>query len=908
MKIQEILERSVFDAIQREVNLYAETMLSQYIDDLSDNYNYAEDKEIFDVIWGPVEFNAGEIVLLDSPILQRMRKIKQLGLASYVYCGADYSRFAHTIGVFYLSGKMAEIIHKHLEKNGKVEGKYNFIQIVRLAALFHDSCHTYFSHVSEKYFEENEEYCRAKEIKDILCKFKLAVDTNVSLHELLAVILVCSKSVKKLLKQISPVLDGIPIHTDEDLDEVIEYISCMIIGLANDEELLPYHQIINGPVDADKCDYLSRDSHATNVPVAVDIFRLIHKLSIESGTLPENIQCTEVWEGERNGNVYYPTIKASAIEALNQLVMARAIMFNSVYYHQKVRTAETMLRKIMESLNALKVPEVTDFTKILLMTDDIFGYYCYDILSSDNDQKKNEIKKQAKRINRINFRFLMKRACSIDKNMLCGDEKKKYSFQKDIIKLRKANKIRELEKATKDEYYNICNLLGKSDKENREFFLMEFPKITLSDSIPDAVISYGNGEVKRAADIFQSGTWIESKESRNKEQYLVTDCENRGLAYLALQKVLYEKYGIRLENSASICSKVPKNKINRYKRSLLDKGYYNENLQLVSDLILDGFESKVDEVCKKFQTFEGARGKTINRKNIMAYLEQFLRLQMTKQDMDILIDGIIRMLKESTYIDRKCFSRSVAAVFEKIDRKAEVIYLCPLGGEKDSAFHMMYYLNDLNKEGQKMKLNKSLQDMLRNSDDGDRIVFFDDGAYSGKQVSSILEEYMGVPIEERSTDETHVIPLKECEKEALKKRKLSIAYICFNTENEKLILENAKNIGVDIQSIEYMYDMKERVFREGNAIFIDDYQRDLLQKTFQNIGVEILESVKKKDGIYNKGWSWERIERCGLGYNDAQQTVILKSSVPTYTLTALWLSEGYFKGEKWEPLFVRTDK
>jgi len=58
-------------------------------------------KEIFDSVWGPVEFNAAEIAILDSPLLQRLRKIKQLGFANYVYCGADYSRFHHTIGVFF---------------------------------------------------------------------------------------------------------------------------------------------------------------------------------------------------------------------------------------------------------------------------------------------------------------------------------------------------------------------------------------------------------------------------------------------------------------------------------------------------------------------------------------------------------------------------------------------------------------------------------------------------------------------------------------------------------------------------------------------------------------------------------------------------------------------------------------
>ncbi len=146
MKVYELLEEEDVAVLRSEIDLFAEIILDPYIKNLSSQFVNLDGKEMFDPIWGPVEFNAGEIVLLDSPLIQRLRKIKQLGLASYVYCDADYSRFAHTIGVFSLASEMANIISKRLSRSiGNEERK--FMQIVRLAALFHDSGHMYYSYV-----------------------------------------------------------------------------------------------------------------------------------------------------------------------------------------------------------------------------------------------------------------------------------------------------------------------------------------------------------------------------------------------------------------------------------------------------------------------------------------------------------------------------------------------------------------------------------------------------------------------------------------------------------------------------------------------------------------------------------------------------------------------------------------
>lgn len=400
MKVYELLEKEDIAVLRKDINSFVELVLEPYINSLGEQFFNLDEKEIFDPIWGPVEFNAGEIVLLDCPLIQRLRKIKQLGLASYVYCDADYSRFAHTVGVFGLAGEMANIIAKRLSQNNRKEER-KFVQIVRLAAIFHDSGHMYYSHVAEHYFSENENSSKFNMVKKAKEVFSNAIDDNVSLHEMISVMLVNSPSVKKLLLKIAPSLRDLDIKIEDDITEITEYISCLILGQANDAKLLPFYQIINGPVDADKCDYLSRDSHATNVPVAVDIFRLIHKLNIEKGKLPESFPDTKLWEDNKNEEVYYPTIKSSAVEALNQLFMARSIMYNSVYYHQKVRTAESMFRKVLEEMDLLGVPAVTDFTQIMLATDDMFGCYCYDILHGTSVKNKERLRVETNKLNKI---------------------------------------------------------------------------------------------------------------------------------------------------------------------------------------------------------------------------------------------------------------------------------------------------------------------------------------------------------------------------------------------------------------------------------------------------------------------------------------------------------------------------
>lgn len=912
MKISEVIQEPEFSELRREIFKFAEDMLADYVANICD----VGGKEIFDSVWGSVEFNSAEVAILDSPLLQRLRRIKQLGLASYVYCDADYSRFSHTIGVFYLAERMADII----SKNRKSE-KFDFVQIAKLAALFHDTGHMYFSHVSEYFFLEYESFNRYEEVKAAISRFKEAINKNLALHEMISVIIVQSPATRKFLNKIASWMDGVNIRNDDDLDNLIEYISCMIVGVANDEEMLPYYQIINGSVDADKCDYLSRDSHATNVPVAVDIERLVHKLTVEEDTV-HGQQDNQIWNGSKSTKVYYfPAIKESAGEAFNQLLMARTIMFKSVYYHQKVRTAEVMMRNIFSDLNRIGVKETRDFYHILMTTDDFFGSNCYELLKKNPDGKSGEdlqeiekyneeLKNIIKRLNDLNNRFLLKRACAISSETIEADERLKYTFEREVLKLNNRELLRDLEERVKTEYLNICQILNIKYKKTPVFLLVEYPKYSPDHSKLDTRISYGNGRSQRASEVFQSETWMGSKNSRHKECYLVTDGQNREVAFLALQKVLYNEYHVILTERASIYSKVSYKDLRKRQEGLLRKNYYNKAMELIADFLLERHQTDIAGVVERFQIYEGKNGKTIDEEKVKSYLKQYLICDFSDyKEAKLLLDGILKMLKKALFINRGKFDDVIRQLLAEIREDTEQLYICPMGGIKDSAKHMTYYLNDLKKEVKPTRIKSTLQEILKEKQQDKVVIFFDDGAYSGKQAVSIFQEYMGVPSDQRATGESHVDALTIEEQEMLKKQKIILMYVCFNPLNKEEILKELQKLGLEKVDIKFGEDMAEKLFSDASEVFVDKEQKRIVEKFLGEIGKEILTTAKSdRDGKLKDNWSEERIENSKLGYNDAQQMVILKSNVPTYTITSIWLAGGKYKGRVWNPLFDRTDK
>lgn len=212
-----------------------------------------------------ITVESDEIPVLDSPEVQRLRRVRQLGLTSLVYPTATHSRFSHSIGVMHLGGQFAEALGLP-----KPERK-----AIRMAGLLHDVGHGPFSHATEN------------------------ADPAIDTHEKVSCKIVRDLGSKGIL----------PVSEDK------------IIGYINGETT---PSLVAGDIDADRMDYLKRDSHFTGIPHG----RIDTQTIIKSANIRED-----------KGIVFH----RRAIEALEQMLVSRKNMIGSVYTHPTAHIAENML-------------------------------------------------------------------------------------------------------------------------------------------------------------------------------------------------------------------------------------------------------------------------------------------------------------------------------------------------------------------------------------------------------------------------------------------------------------------------------------------------------------------------------------------------------------------------------------
>jgi len=270
-------------------------------------------RTIHDPLHGSIKIGGAFLEILDRHEMQRLRYVKQLGSGNMVFPGANHSRFEHSLGVYHLAGRMADAIG--LSKEDSLT--------VRAAGLLHDVCHTPFSHTTEEIVE----YHTGMDHMDVAEKL------------IKGEIRTCRERDDDLfgsLEPISEILENNGISSDKVCD-LIKYPESKEEGLEafDNETRTSYfrskdytHQIIHGPVDADQMDYLMRDAHYTGVTHgAIDIERLLNTMKVHN----ERIM-----------------IEKSGTTAAEGLMVARSLMFSSVYFHRTVRIIKMMQMKAIE--------------------------------------------------------------------------------------------------------------------------------------------------------------------------------------------------------------------------------------------------------------------------------------------------------------------------------------------------------------------------------------------------------------------------------------------------------------------------------------------------------------------------------------------------------------------------------
>jgi HD superfamily phosphohydrolase len=233
-------------------------------------------KPIKDSVHDHIQVDGVARALLDTPTVQRLRRIKQLGTVALVYPSANHTRFEHSLGVYHLASRTLE----HLDVAG------DHAEHVRAAALLHDIGHTPYSHNVEGLVERPTGLSHT-DVGDLLDK--------------------------------GPVAD---VLSDHGLDA--DRIAGLVAGEGK------YGGLISGELDVDRMDYLVRDAHHTGVPYGtIDHGRLVRELTVAEGNIVL-----------REGNV----------QTAESLLLARALMYPTVYNHHVARISKSMLRRATERL------------------------------------------------------------------------------------------------------------------------------------------------------------------------------------------------------------------------------------------------------------------------------------------------------------------------------------------------------------------------------------------------------------------------------------------------------------------------------------------------------------------------------------------------------------------------------
>ncbi len=307
-------------------------------------------KTFTDPVHGPIDLYGWEIAILDSSLLQRLRGIRQLGLAPLVYPSATHDRLSHSIGVV----EVAEQMMQALKRNAKLRSDYGVsdetsipaakeddFYTIRLAALLHDTGHAVFSHASEAVVE------RAY-APDFAAVETLLVDSfdgakKPKPSEMVAILFVMSEGMRGVFEHAA-----FKMPYGRGHGEIPLAVAARILGARSHVDTPYFSAIISGPIDADKLDYMARDSYFTGLPVGLDIRRLVSKLEVvgQSADAIRDPLLREVAQNQPGQRHYQLGISLAGLTAYEQMIIGRVLLYDRVYYHHKVRSAEALVRKL----------------------------------------------------------------------------------------------------------------------------------------------------------------------------------------------------------------------------------------------------------------------------------------------------------------------------------------------------------------------------------------------------------------------------------------------------------------------------------------------------------------------------------------------------------------------------------
>jgi HD superfamily phosphohydrolase len=243
--------------------------------------------------------------ILDSPEMQRLRRIRQLGLGCLTYPGAEHSRFAHSLGVYHVARRMIDALERHYDSGApELKAVKEVRREVLVAALLHDVGHGPFSHLFESALPE----------------VKGAPTGYPDNHEGWS---------RRIIKERFAEHLGQEVKTDVIVD---------LLRKKSRQNLLA-KDFISSQLDADRLDFLARDRHAAGVRYgAFDLEWILNVIRVGTWNPP----------GSGKEQLRLCFLEGKAAPVITEFLLARAYLYRELYVHKTTRGYEALFRNILK--------------------------------------------------------------------------------------------------------------------------------------------------------------------------------------------------------------------------------------------------------------------------------------------------------------------------------------------------------------------------------------------------------------------------------------------------------------------------------------------------------------------------------------------------------------------------------
>lgn len=347
-------------------------------------------KYLMDNIHGSVSLSPHEVDVIDHPLFQRLRYVKQNDILHLTFMGATHTRFSHSIGVMHVGTRIYDRLFPldMTQKDARYFPSQQYMKkVIRLALLLHDTGHSAFSHLVEHMdsfqravYDKSGFSALWSDVNDeqIVQVAQKGVGSRLT-HENFSVrcayqILKDSGADRSVIWDTLSLMEGFP---SLEMTEHFNQVSCTIFRAHFGDVTSDHntslsarrilHGILSGEADADKFDYIARDAHHAGVGYGnFDVEGIINSLSV-------------CYDEDRNR--YVVTVSETGLASLCDLVGSRFSLYRQITNNIGNNGVEVLFEHAIDEI--MKVDEVresilrraTDISCFQYFTDDVLMYH-----------------------------------------------------------------------------------------------------------------------------------------------------------------------------------------------------------------------------------------------------------------------------------------------------------------------------------------------------------------------------------------------------------------------------------------------------------------------------------------------------------------------------------------------------